>query len=379
MWDSVSAKYLADVLLIGLGVAGFLFFRRYSTQLREIGAAKAVAFISLGLVIWTGYNAAHMLAMTWDNGLFTSAPTEPFAVADVEEIDWIVRIITSGLMFLGIIGLVQRFASIHASLNKYTGTLQHELNTRSGLEFELRRPTEKQQTATESRFEVFHSMSHELRTPLNGILSIAALMGNSDLNTDQRKLLGMIQKSSSAMLVKVNNFLTLSRLDSGRVKVKASVFRPLDTARSVEALFAPLAAEKGLDLTVTHSPQISGDFLADEILIKKAVGNLISNAVKFTDAGTVDLSVKTELADDGGCWLTFTVTDTGIGLVYDDLQRLADPEMPTPGNATGLGLPISHQIAHLLGGEIIAKSEIGGGSDLSIRLPAESVETVTAL
>jgi signal transduction histidine kinase len=379
LWDSLPAKYLADILLVAIGLAGFLFFRRYSTQMQEIGAAKAISYISLGLVIWASYNFTHLLALAWDNGLVTTAPAEPLAVAQVEGISWLVRIVNSGLMFIGIIGLVQRFASIHAALNEYTGTLEHELDTRSGLETELKAESEKHQTATVSRSEILHSMSHELRTPLNGILGITALLGNTNLTEDQRKLLSMIHKSSSTMLTRVNDFLNLSRLDSGRVKVRATVFKPVETARSVEALFAPLAAEKGLDLTVTHASQITGEFMADEALIKQVVGNLVSNAVKFTDAGTVKLSVDIGLDDDGACWLTFAAVDTGIGLASDDLQRISGPEMPTPENSKGLGLPISHQIATLLGGEITVQSEVGAGSAFTLRLPVERVETVTAV
>lgn len=379
MWNSVPAAYFADLILVGVALAGFLFLRRYSRPMREIGAARAISFIWGALIIWASYNIVHLLALAWDSGIFNSNTGIATVTLQVESFGWLTRVATTSALFIGGIGLVQRFAKIHTALNDYNGTLEHELDSRSGVERALKAESVKYQSAIESRSEILHRMSIELRTPLNGILGLASLLGNTTLDKDQRNLLGMLDKSAHSMLGRLNNFLSLSRLDSGRVVARGTVFRPLETARTVEALFAPTASEKGLCLTVTHSDLATGEFIADEILIKQAVGNLISNAVKFTQTGSVILSVQTSLADDGRCWLSFSAVDTGIGLRTDDVERLANPALDVTNYTNGLGLPISHQIAHLLGGEITVTAEQGEGSTFTLRLPVERVDAVTAL
>ena len=221
-----------------------------------------------------------------------------------------------------------------------------------------------------AKSEFIANMSHEIRTPLNGVLGMAQAMEGFELSPDQRGRLRVIRESGRSLLALLNDVLDLSKIEAGKVELAETVFRLEDKAATVGAMYRDLATEKGLDLNVAVAPEVAGFWLGDTLRIRQVLSNLVSNAVKFTDAGHVTLAAE---ASGGG--VRFTVTDTGIGFDQAAAAGLfrkfeqADASTTRRYGGTGLGLSISHGLSHLMGGTITARSRPGEGACFTVELP----------
>ena len=219
------------------------------------------------------------------------------------------------------------------------------------------------------------TMSHELRTPLNAIVGYADLLQaeiDGALSPTQRQHVHRIEGASRHLIELIEGILTFARIEAGREQVHLSEVGVADVLDEVGALVAPLAAAKGLSLTIgVVDPELR--MCTDAAKVRQILLNLLSNAVKFTHAGRVDLEVRCE-SDD----VLWVVSDTGIGIAAEDLPLIFEPfrqvgEVHTkraPG--TGLGLSVSRQLAALLGGDVVGESTPGEGSRFTLRLPRDS-------
>ena len=232
-------------------------------------------------------------------------------------------------------------------------------------EAEQARLVAEAQTATKSQF--LANMSHEIRTPMNAILGYTDIMLETELDEARRANLQTIQDASNHLLHVVNDILDLSKFESGKISINRAPFTLSSLFREMENLFRLEARRKSLNLEVpvitpTEEPTLEGD----SVRIGQVLINLLSNALKFTETGSVRLSYTAEDADNDEVLLRFQVNDTGIGIDSESLGRIFDTfEQGNTASAetgTGLGLSISRKLAEAMGGSLCADSEPGQGS-----------------
>jgi len=216
------------------------------------------------------------------------------------------------------------------------------------------------------------SMSHELRTPLNSIIGFTGIIlqgMTGEVNQEQRKQLTMVKNSASHLLSLINDLLDISKIEAGRVELSLEEFSLDDVVREVVESVSPTASEKGLEL-VTEVPE-GITLFSDRRRIKQVLMNFMSNAVKFTDQGSVRITARIP-GDDN---LEVRVIDTGVGIKKEDMDKLFQPfqqidvSLTKKHEGTGLGLHLSKKLADLLGGDVSAKSEYGRGSEFAFTIP----------
>ncbi len=217
--------------------------------------------------------------------------------------------------------------------------------------------------ANQAKSEFLATMSHEIRTPLNGVLGMVQAMGRDPLPKRQRERLAVIGQSSKTLLTILNDILDLSKIEAGKLELEAADFDIERLALAARATFGPEAEAKGLDFAVEVDARARGAYRGDPIRVRQIIDNLISNALKFTSAGSVRVDIG---LSDGG--LRISVSDTGMGMAPGQIERLfdkfvqADSSMTRQFGGTGLGLSICRELCTAMGGEITARSELGGGS-----------------
>ena len=228
--------------------------------------------------------------------------------------------------------------------------------------------------ASRYKSDFLANMSHELRTPLNSSLILAKLLAENragNLTAEQVKYAQTIESSGSDLLVLINDVLDLSKIEAGHMEIHAEPLRIENVVSGLRDTFDPVARQKGVGLTMTVSDAAPRRIVSDSQRLVQVLKNLLSNALKFTDRGTVALTVEREA--DGR--IAFAVSDTGIGIAEDQQRTVFSPFFQGDGTTsrkyggTGLGLSISSNLARLLGGEIRLSSEPGKGSVFTLLIP----------
>jgi signal transduction histidine kinase len=225
--------------------------------------------------------------------------------------------------------------------------------------------------ANRAKSQFLSNMSHEIRTPLNGVLGLAHVLARTELNPQQTKLVNTIIESAVVLERLLSDVLDLSRIESGRLEMRAETFRLEALISETAANFEPQAADKGLALLVDIMPHAHGLVTGDPVRLRQVVGNLLSNAVKFTTEGRVALHVSRQ--DDE--WARIEVADTGIGFESTEAERLFDRFEQADGSITrrfggsGLGLSICRELTGMMGGQIGAEGEVGRGARFWVKIP----------
>jgi signal transduction histidine kinase/DNA-binding response OmpR family regulator len=280
-----------------------------------------------------------------------------------------------GAVRLRLRALKQHAAMLEATIQERTAQLAEKVEL-------LGQSEQRALAASKAKSAFLANMSHELRTPLNGVLGFAQLLARrKNRDAEDREGLDVIMKSGEHLLGLINDVLSLSKIEAGRVSLEESPFHLEKLIRDVEDVLRLRAEEKKLRLTCTlaeGSPQV---VIGDEGKLRQILINLLGNAVKFTQAGSVTMKVRWE----GGRAL-FEVADTGPGIASDELPRLFEPFVQTDsGNrsneGTGLGLALSRDLAHLMKGDITVESEPGRGSifRLDVALREDAGDAVLAV
>lgn len=245
--------------------------------------------------------------------------------------------------------------------------------------------TRAAEDANHAKSRFLAMMSHELRTPMNGVMGAAHLLRRTELDRRQSSLVNTLETSGDMLLVILNDVLDLAKVDAGKVSVEKRPTNIIDVAETLMTLWSPRAEEKGLDLRFEYEVcEGCEDVESDPVRLRQIVGNLISNAIKFTDKGEIVLRLTAREENDR-ITCCYTVSDTGCGIEAEAMSQLFQPFSQVDDSITrrhegaGLGLVISRKLAELLGGDVSAESAPGKGSrfTLAIQTPA-AVKTVQA-
>ncbi|MBS1212051.1 MAG: domain S-box protein [Proteobacteria bacterium] len=254
-----------------------------------------------------------------------------------------------------------------------TAKLEDEISERKRTEQELLRAKDEAEASNRAKSLFLANMSHELRTPLNAILGFSRLMqAEPDLDATHRRNLDIVVRSGNHLLTLINDVLDMSKIEAGRQHIEAEEVDLDGLIEDIADMLRQRAVDKGLLFTVElHGPKYL--VLADAAKLRQVLINLVSNAVKFTQEGSVNLTVTAHpAADPKMTKIAFVVKDTGPGIDASDQQRIFQPFVQAtsrgPQSGTGLGLTITREFVKLMGGEIALESEVGKGSTFSFEI-----------
>ncbi len=245
-------------------------------------------------------------------------------------------------------------------------------------EEELRAAIDTAEQASLARTRFLANMSHEIRTPMNGVIGMTSLLMESNLPEQERGYVEVIRASGDSLLNIINEILDFSKYEAGQLELENESFSMEDVVAEVLDIVSTLAENKGLKVYLDAEPFPVEGFVGDVSKIRQVLVNLMSNAIKFTEEGSVTLTFCGEAVPDGVTDLTVSVTDTGIGIAEEALPSLFNPFMQEDASiarrfgGTGLGLAISREIVSAMGGELAVQSRVGEGSTFRFTIPLQT-------
>jgi PAS domain S-box-containing protein len=276
----------------------------------------------------------------------------------------------------------QVIAANAAHGRKLIGTVM-DLTAWKKIEGELRAAKEAAEASSNSKSQFLANMSHEIRTPLNGVLGMAQALESDSLTPEQKEKVGVILDSGKSLMSLLNDVLDLTKIEAGKMEISAVPGDFLHTMKRTRQLFQATAEEKGLDLLVRYDSSFPQRLSYDPTRVRQCVSNLISNAIKFTAQGRVEVALSAKRLEGTTFMVVVEVSDTGIGMTDETTAKLftvftqADGATTRKFGGSGLGLAISRQLARMMGGDITVTSEAGKGS--TFRLTFKAQEAMPAI
>jgi signal transduction histidine kinase/ActR/RegA family two-component response regulator len=280
--------------------------------------------------------------------------------------------------FLGVLPFVYAGLAVHVLLSQIAqAKLTAFQDRQQRLMEEVEQARDRADAANAAKTAFLGVISHELRTPMNGVLGAAQLLDNTDLTPEQRGLTGIIRSSGDNLLGLLNEILDHAKIEAGRLDIEAIPFEMEELVGRVFNTWKARAGEKALDYRLAWRGERPWTVRSDPTRLTQILHNLISNALKFTTEGGVELTLACERVADDRARLRISVTDTGPGISKEDAGRLFQPftqlDVSTTRRfgGTGLGLSIARKLARMMEGDLSVESELGRGSSFTLEIDAE--------
>lgn len=245
---------------------------------------------------------------------------------------------------------------------------------------QLKVEKERADEANQAKSAFMSNMSHEIRTPMNAIVGMTEILMRRDLPAQEMEYLQNIKSSGNALLTIVNDILDFSKIESGKLEIIEDNYEPMSLLSDLSMIFLNRIGEKDVELFFDIDKDVPIMLYGDELRLRQIIINIVNNAIKFTDEGSVTLTVRVEKVEADDIALLFSVKDTGQGIAKDDIEVLFDSfqQVDTKKNrykeGTGLGLAISKQLVEMMGGTIQVRSEYGVGSEFYFTIHQKVVE-----
>ncbi len=275
-----------------------------------------------------------------------------------------------------IVSLRSARGEMQGRVDAATQRLRETLSELEQKNHDLEIQRQKAQQASEAKGQFLANMSHEIRTPLSGIIGMLALLERTDLQATQRSYVTNLTLAAKGLHSLLNDILDLSRIEAGKLKLAELPFSPAQVLDEVALMLAPSAHDKGLDLVSHPAATLPAQVIGDSLRLRQVLINLVSNAVKFTEQGTVMVrAAPTAGGGAQGAVVRFEVTDTGIGIAEDKQQSIfesfnqLDSSTAKRYGGSGLGTTIAKELVQLMGGTIGVQSKPGQGSTFWFELP----------
>ena len=280
-------------------------------------------------------------------------------------------------MLLGILEDITDKKRNEMELQKYREHLEDIVEDRTA---KLKKAIEKAEEINRLKSEFLATMSHEIRTPMNGILGMAELILSAKSQSQIDNFVRTIINSGESLQQIIDDILDFSKIEAGRLEIDPIDIDMLEIVDDIGKLYSVKARDKAVELVVRYKPGTERFLKADPVRIRQILGNLVSNAIKFTPKGHIILTVTSEQEDSKAASLTFMVEDTGIGLTQEQQEKVfekfaqADNSTTRKYGGTGLGLSICKSLVDLMGGEIKLESKENEGSKFSFTIPLNKSE-----
>jgi len=307
-----------------------------------------------------------------DTAALLAAAIEHARREGVERLDWTARALDGAALPVEMTLTPLRLGEQQAMLVGW-----HDIADRQRYEEGLKQARDAAESAASAKTRFLAMMSHELRTPMTGIIGMVELLRDTPMSDEQRPLVDMLGTSAGGLLTVVNDVLDYSKIEAGRLEFESIDFSPTRLAQEVVDLLSHAASQRGNTLIAEWDEASVPRLRGDPTRLRQVLFNLVGNAIKFTERGTITLAVTARPQPDGRSLLHYEVRDTGVGIASDVLPSLfqpfqqADTSTTRRFGGTGLGLVICRLLATGMGGRIDVASTLGAGSTFAIELPLE--------
>jgi signal transduction histidine kinase/CheY-like chemotaxis protein len=294
-----------------------------------------------------------------------------------------------GVLVAGFNGMLEEIQNRDSMLLSQQGSLEAAVEARTtelrALNSDMAAARDRAMDASRAKSEFLANMSHEIRTPMNGIIGMTDLALGTTVNADTRDCLDTVKSSAESLLAILNDVLDFSKIESRKLELEVVPFSPRDVVTELLRPFAMRANQKGLELRVRIGDAVPATVVGDPGRLQQVLGNLVANAIKFTERGHVLVEVREDSRAAGCTRLHFVVSDTGIGVPADKHLSIFEAFSQADGSTTrrfggtGLGLTISTTLVDMMGGKIWLDSAEGNGAAFHFTVPLEIAASASAV